>query len=235
MSQKTNPLIFRLGIFEDWRSQWFASRYFRFFLEEDRAVRDFLKENLKEADIEKIEIKRVGTRLMNIIIWTARPGLIIGRKGAQIREIEEKIKKILAGVREKYRQFPKLNLPPNIADIKIDIQEVKEPEISAQIIAQEVARELEKRTPYRRVLKSVIGRVSKNSQVKGIKIRISGRLEGADMARSEWLSWGTIPLQTLRADIDYGFAEALPPYGKLGIKVWIYKQEKFKSENQIKK
>lgn len=227
MSQKTNPLAFRLGVFEDWRSQWFSSRFLRFYLEEDKSVRDYLNNILQEADIEKIDIKRSGNRLMNIIIWAARPGLIIGRKGAQIREIETKIKKILTDLRKKYSQYPKAAIP-NIAEVKIDIQEVKNPDISAQIVAQAVAREIENRNLYRKTLKMAIARISKNIEVKGIKIRISGRLDGSDMARSEWMTYGKIPLQTLRAEIDYGFTEAQPPYGKVGIKVWIYKGEKFK-------
>ncbi len=226
MSQKTNPLAFRLGIYEDWRSQWFSSRFFRFYLEEDKVIRDFLNKTLKETDIAQINIRRNGERLLNIIIYAARPGLIIGHKGAKIREIESKIKELLVSLREKYKHFPKAAIPP-AADIKIDIQEIKDPDASAQIVAQSIASEIERRNPLRRVMKAAIARVSKNQQVKGIKIRVSGRLDGAEMARSEWMSYGKIPLQTLRADIDYGFAEAHPPYGKIGIKVWIYKGEKF--------
>lgn len=229
MSRKTNPLAFRLGIFTDWRSQWFASKFFRFHLEEDQAIRKFLLKALKEANVERIEIKRTGNRLMNVVIFASKPGLIIGRKGAQIREIEDKVKKILASLRKKYKDVPKAQLP-NLPEVKIDIYEVKEPDLSAQIIALDIAKEIEKRQPYRKVLKQAIARVTKNTKVKGIKIRISGRLDGSDMARSEWMTFGKIPLQTLRADIDYGFAESLPTYGKLGIKVWIYKGEIFKSE-----
>jgi small subunit ribosomal protein S3 len=231
MSKKTNPLAFRLGVFEEWRSQWLSDKFYRFYLEQDALVREFLFNTLKDADIENIEIKRNGGQLMNIIIWAARPGLIIGRKGAQIKEIEQNVKKILDNLAVKYKNISKADFP-KLSEIKIDIQEVKEPEISAPIVALDIAREIEKRNPYRKVLKKAIAKVTRNPKVKGIKIKISGRLDGAEMARSEWMTAGKIPLQTLRADIDYGFAEALPTYGKLGIKVWIYKGEKFKNENK---
>ena len=200
MGQKVNPHGLRVGVIKDWDSKWYAEGDFADCLIEDYNIRKFLKKRLYSAGVSKIEIERASD------IYTAKPGLVIGKGGAEI----EKVKAELAAYTDK--------------KLIVDIKEVKRPDRDAQLVAENIASQLENRVSFRRAMKSCMGRTMKTG-AKGIKTAVSGRLGGADIARTEFYSEGTIPLQTLRADIDYGFAEADTTYGKLGVKVWIYKGE----------
>ena len=205
MGQKVNPHGLRVGVIKDWDSRWYAEKEFADFLVEDHEIREFLKKKLYNAGISKIEIERASDRV-KVIIFTAKPGVIIGKGGADI----EKLKADLAKLTDK--------------KLVVDIKEIKRPDREAQLVAENIAQQLENRVSFRRAMKSTMGRTLKAGAL-GIKTAVSGRLGGADIARTEFYSEGTIPLQTLRADIDYGFAEADTTYGKLGVKVWIYKGE----------
>ncbi len=205
MGQKVNPHGLRVGIIKDWDSRWYAEKEFADFLVEDHEIREFLKKKLYNAGIAKIEIERASDRI-KVIIFTAKPGVIIGKGGADI----EKLKGELSKLTDK--------------KLVVDIKEIKRPDREAQLVAENIAQQLENRVSFRRAMKSTMGRTLKAGAL-GIKTAVSGRLGGADIARTEFYSEGTIPLQTLRADIDYGFAEADTTYGKLGVKVWIYKGE----------
>ena len=205
MGQKVNPHGLRVGVIKDWDSRWYAEADFADNLVEDYDIRKYLKKKLYSAGVSKIEIERASDRV-KIIIYTAKPGVVIGKAGAEI----EKTKKELSKMTGK--------------KVLVDIKEIKRPDKDAQLAAENVAAQLENRVAFRRAMKSVMGRAMKSGAL-GIKTSCSGRLGGADMARTEFYSEGTIPLQTLRADIDYGFAEADTTYGKVGVKVWIYKGE----------
>ena len=205
MGQKVNPHGLRVGVIKDWDSRWYAESDFADNLVEDYNIRKFLKKKLYNAGIAKIEIERP-TDKVRIIIHTAKPGFVIGKGGAEI----EKLKAELAKYTDK--------------KVLVDIKEVKKPDSNAQLAAENIATQLENRISFRRAMKNTMGRAMKMGS-KGIKTSCSGRLGGADMARTEFYSEGTIPLQTLRADIDYGFAEADTTYGKVGVKVWIYQGE----------
>ncbi len=205
MGQKVNPHGMRVGVIKDWDSKWYAEADFADNLVEDYNIRTFLKKRLYSAGISKIEIERASDRV-KVIVYTAKPGVVIGKGGSEI----EKIKGEVAKLTEK--------------KLFIDIKEVKRPDKDAQLVAENIAAQLENRISFRRAMKSTMSRTMKAGAL-GIKTSVSGRLGGADMARTEFYSEGTIPLQTLRADIDYGFAEADTTYGKIGVKVWIYKGE----------
>ena len=205
MGQKVNPHGLRVGVINDWDSRWYAEADFADYLVEDYNIRTYLKKKLYSAGVAKIEMERAADKL-KVIIHTAKPGVVIGKAGSEI----EKLKVELAKLTEK-----KLN---------IEIKEIKKPDINAQLVAENIAAQLENRISFRRAMKSTMSRTMK-AGAKGIKTAVSGRLGGADMARTEFYSDGTIPLQTLRADIDYGFAEADTTYGKLGVKTWIYHGE----------
>ena len=205
MGQKVNPHGLRVGVIKDWDSKWYAEGDFADNLVEDYNIRTYLKKKLYSAGVSKIEIERASDRV-KVIIYTAKPGVVIGKGGAEI----EKVKGELAQFTDK--------------KLIVDIKEIKRPDRDAQLVAENIAQQLENRVAFRRAMKSCIGRTMKTG-AKGIKTAVSGRLGGADIARTEFYSEGTIPLQTLRADIDYGFAEADTTYGKVGVKVWIYKGE----------
>ena len=205
MGQKVNPHGLRVGVIKDWDSRWYAEDSFADYLVEDYNIRKFLKKKLYNAGVSKIEIERASDRV-KVIIYTAKPGVVIGKGGSEI----EKVKAELAGYTDK--------------KLIVDIKEIKRPDRDAQLVAESIAQQLENRVSFRRAMKSTMSR-SMKAGVNGIKAACAGRLGGADMARTEFYSEGTIPLQTLRADIDYGFAEADTTYGKIGVKVWIYKGE----------
>ena len=214
MGQKVNPHGLRVGVIKDWDSKWYADGEFSEYLIEDYEIRKYLKKKLYSAGVAKIEIERASDRV-RVIIHTAKPGVIIGKGGAEI----EVTKAELAKLTDK--------------KILIDIKEIKKPDKDAQLVAENIALQLENRVSFRRAMKSCMGRTMKAGAL-GIKTCCAGRLGGADMARTEFYSEGTIPLQTLRADIDYGFAEADTTYGKVGVKVWIYKGEILPTkENQM--
>jgi small subunit ribosomal protein S3 len=205
MGQKVNPHGLRVGVIKDWDSRWYAEKDFADNLVEDYNIRKFLKKKLFASGVSDIEIERASDRV-RVIVHTAKPGVVIGKAGAEI----EKLKKDLGKYTDK--------------KVFIDIKEIKRPDREAQLVAENIAQQLENRTSFRRAMKSAMQR-SMKAGVLGIKTCCAGRLGGADIARSEFYSEGTIPLQTLRADIDYGFAEADTTYGKVGVKVWIYKGE----------
>ena len=205
MGQKVNPHGLRVGVIKDWDSKWYAEADFADLLVEDYNIRTYLKKKLYAAGVSKIEIERASDRV-KVIIYTAKPGVVIGKGGAEIEKIKAEVQKFTS------------------KKLVVDIKEVKRPDRDAQLVAENIALQLENRVSFRRAMKSCMSRTMK-SGAKGIKTSCSGRLGGADMARTEFYSGGTIPLQTLRADIDYGFAEADTTYGKVGVKVWIYKGE----------
>ena len=205
MGQKVNPHGLRVGIIKDWDSKWYAEDDFADYLVEDYNIRKFLKKKLYNAGISRIEIERAAGRV-KVIVYTAKPGGVIGKGGAEIEKVKGELQKLTD------------------KKLIVDIKEVKRPDRDAQLVAENIAQQLENRISFRRAMKSCMSRSMKTG-IKGIKTSVSGRLGGADMARTEFYSEGTIPLQTLRADIDYGFAEADTTYGKIGVKVWIYKGE----------
>ena len=205
MGQKVNPHGLRVGIIKDWDSKWYAEDDFADYLVEDYNIRKFLKKKLYNAGISRIEIERAAGRV-KVIVYTAKPGVVIGKGGAEIEKVKGELQKLTD------------------KKLVVDIKEVKRPDRDAQLVAENIAQQLENRISFRRAMKSCMSRSMKTG-IKGIKTSVSGRLGGADMARTEFYSEGTIPLQTLRADIDYGFAEADTTYGKIGVKVWIYKGE----------
>lgn len=206
MGQKVNPHGMRVGVIKDWDSKWYAEADFSDNLVEDYNIRKFVKKELYSAGISKIEIERASDRV-KVFIYTAKPGVVIGKGGADIEKLKAKIQKLTT------------------KKVSIDIKEIKRPDGDAQLVAENIALQLENRVSFRRAMKSVMSRTMKTAGVKGIKTSVSGRLGGADMARTETYNDGTTPLQTIRADIDYGFAEADTTYGKVGVKVWIYKGE----------
>jgi small subunit ribosomal protein S3 len=205
MGQKVHPYGFRIGVTKTWRSRWFSKQDYAKLLQEDLELKDSLRERLKSAGVSSVEVDRPGNKL-RITIRTSRPGIIIGRKGAEI----EKLKQDLAKKTKR--------------EVFIDIQEVHKPELDAQLVAESIALQLEKRVAFRRAMRKAVDSALRFG-CKGIKVRVSGRLNGAEIARSEWYLQGQLPLHTLRADIDYGFAQAYTTYGVIGIKCWIYKGE----------
>ena len=208
MGQKVNPHGMRVGIIKDWGSKWYADKKnFADNLIEDHKIREFLKKKLYSANVSKIEIERAAEDKVRVIVFTAKPGYVIGKGGAEIEKLKKDVQKITN------------------KNIFIDIKEIKRPDRDAQLVAESIALSLENRVSFRRALKQAMSRTMKAGAL-GIKASVGGRLGGADIARREFYSEGTIPLQTLRADIDYGFAEADTTYGKLGVKVWIYKNDR---------
>ena len=205
MGQKVNPKGLRVGVIKDWYSRWYAESEFADYLAEDYKIREYLKKKLKNTGVAKIEIERTSDRV-KVVIYSAKPGLIIGRGGADIEATKTELAKMTG------------------KKVQVDIKEIKRPDRDAQLVAENIAQQLENRVSYRRAVKKCMASTMKAGAL-GIKAACAGRLGGADIARSEFYSEGTIPLQTLRADIDYGFAEADTTYGKVGVKVWIYKGE----------
>lgn len=205
MGQKVHPTSLRIGITEDWRSRWYAGKKkFGKLLVEDQKIRKYIKKNYRFAGIPKIVIERTRDEEVRVILYTARPGLIIGRKGAEIEKLKDTIEKLVGKT------------------VDIRIQEIDKPELEAQLVAENIAEQLQKRAAFRRTIKKAID-ITMGMGAKGVKVQISGRLGGAEIARTEGSTVGSIPLHTLRADIDYGFAESLTKYGTIGVKVWIFK------------
>ena len=206
MGQKVNPHGMRVGIIKDWDSRWYADdKHFSDMLVEDHKIREFLKKKLEQAGISKIEIERASGRV-KVTVYSAKPGVVIGKGGAEIENTKKQLQKLAAD------------------KVVLEIKEIKRPDKDAQLVAENIAQQLENRVSFRRAMKSAMNRTMKTGAL-GVKASCAGRLGGADIARTETYSDGTIPLQTLRADIDYGFAEADTTYGKVGVKVWIYKGE----------
>lgn len=211
MGQKVNPVGLRVGVIRDWESKWYAGKDYADLLHEDIKIREYLEDRLKDAAVSKIEIERAANRV-NISVSTAKPGMVIGKGGSEVEALRKSLN-ALTGKR-----------------VHINIIEIKKPDIDAKLVAENIARQLEGRISFRRAQKQVIQRAMRGG-AKGIRTQVSGRLGGADMARAESYSEGTVPLHTLRADIDYGTAEADTTYGKLGVKVWIYRGEVLPTKN----
>jgi small subunit ribosomal protein S3 len=217
MGQKVNPIGIRLGITRDWSSRWFAdSKNFPSHVLTDWKVREFLKKKLAEASVSRIHIERAA-RKANITIHTARPGMVIGKKGEDI----EKLRIEAAGM---------MKMP--VQDVRINIAEIRKPELDATLVAEGIAQQIEKRVMFRRAMKRAVMNTMRSGAL-GVKVRIAGRLNGAEISRSEWVREGRIPLHTFRADIDYGTAEARTTYGVIGIKVWVFKGEVFEQEEAV--
>lgn len=210
MGQKTHPFGFRLGYNKTWRSRWYSKRDFGIFLHEDLKLKKMLKERLGHAGVSNIEVERAANKL-RVTIHASRPGIIIGRKGADIDRLKQEVIKATK------------------RDVYVGIQEVNKPELDAQLVSEAIAMQLEKRVAFRRAMRKAVDSALRFG-AKGIKVRCSGRLNGAEIARSEWYLQGQLPLHTLRADIDYGFSEAKTTYGQIGVKVWIYKGEIFEAK-----
>ena len=213
MGQKVHPIGIRLGIVKDWNSRWYAnSKDYPVFLHQDLTVREYLKEKLAHASVSRIQINRPANNA-HITVHTARPGIVIGKKGEEIEKLKQAVSKIMG-------------IP-----VQLNVEEIRKPELDAQLVAESIAQQLEKRIMYRRAMKRAVSN-SMRLGAEGVKINLGGRLNGAEIARSEWYREGRVPLHTLRADIDYGTAEANTTYGIIGIKVWIFKGEVFNMEEQ---
>lgn len=220
-----HPIAFRLGFIKDWTSRWFNIGQYGQFLREDISIRKILEKKLaRSAAMEKIEIERSAS-MVNVIIYTARPGILIGRGGAGIEIIKKDIEFTIFKIRKGRKEF-------KMPEIRVEIREVRYPSASASLVAYDIANNLERRMPYRRILKQTIDKVSENKGIQGVKVAIAGRLNGAEIARTEWLSRGRIPLHTLRANIDYFQAIAYTAYGTIGVKVWLYKGEVFNEKKE---
>jgi small subunit ribosomal protein S3 len=210
LGQKVNPIGLRLGIVKTWESRWYAGKQYADYILEDHKIRRFVKKKLYHAGVSRIEIER-SSKKIRLRIYTSRPGIVIGKKGSEISQLKNAVEKLTSH------------------EIMIDIQEVRKPEINAQLVAENVAMQIERRVAFRRAMKRAVTSAMRFG-AQGIKIAAGGRLGGAEMARSEWYREGRVPLHTLRADIDYGFAEAKTTYGLIGIKVFIFKGEILKKE-----
>jgi len=213
VGQKVNPTGLRIGVIKDWDAKWYSDKNYVELLHEDLKLRKYIKNKLYAAGVSKIVIERSDVNKVNIVVYTAKPGVVIGRSGAEV----EILRKELAQMTGK--------------EVHIDAKEIKRPDADAQLVAEATASALERRIAFRRAMKQAMGRAMKSGAI-GIKVAVSGRLGGADIARTEWSSEGKVPLHTLRADIDYGFAEADTTYGKIGVKVWIYKGEVLPEKKQ---
>lgn len=217
MGQKINPIGFRVGVTRDWESRWYApKKQYRHTLYEDYLIRRVIKQRWYGAGISRIEIERAAN-IVRIIIYAARPGQIIGRGGQGIEEVNRAVLKALH---------------PNKPELRIDVEDVRNPDQDAQLVAENIASQLERRISHRRAIRQTLARAQRMN-LRGIKVMVAGRLGGAEIARTEWDRWGRVPLQTLRADIDYGFATAYTIYGTIGVKVWIYKGDIPMSERRI--
>ncbi len=210
MGQKISPISLRIAVYKDWKSRWFTMRQYKEFLKEDMSIREFLHKRFKNMSVDRVIIER-SPEALSIAVHTARPGLIIGRAGTGIEETKKALQRL---VKRK-------------VVVRLDVQEVKSPESSAAIMAESMAEQIEKRIQYRRVLKQTLAKIVASRNVKGAKVTLSGRLDGNEIARIEHLEEGSLPLQTLRADIDFAKATAFTTYGTVGIKVWIYKGMKY--------
>lgn len=210
MGQKVHPYGFRLGYNKNWQSRWYSSKEYPAFVFEDHNIRKYVKKLLFAAGLAKIEIERAGGKV-RLILYTARPGIVIGRKGVEIEKLRGDLK----------RKFNR--------EFSIEVNEIRRPEVEAQLVAENIAQQLERRVAFRRAMKRTVA-MSRKFGAEGIKINCAGRLAGAEIARTEWYRDGRVPLQTLRADIDYGFAEAHTTYGLIGIKVWVFKGELMDNE-----
>lgn len=215
MGQKVHPTGIRLGIVKDWSSKWYAdSKVFPDYIRMDHQIREYITKKLKEASVSRVTIERQAKKV-NITIFTARPGIVIGKKGEDIEKLRAEVSKLIG---------------MSMNDVRINISEVRKPELDAQLVAEGIAQQLERRVMFRRAMKRAVTNTMRVG-AEGIKVKVGGRLNGAEIARSEWYREGRVPLHTFRADIDYGFAEAQTTYGTIGVKVWIFKGEVFEKQD----
>lgn len=205
MGQKINPIGFRIGVIRDWDAKWYADKEYADYLHEDLRIRDYLKKNLAEASVSQVEIERSAKRV-NISIHTAKPGMVIGKGGSEVENLRKALNKLTG------------------KQVHINIIEIKQPDLDAKLVGESIAQQLEARIAFRRAQRQATQRTMR-AGAKGVKTQISGRLNGADMSRREWHTEGSVPLHTLRADIDYAWTEAITTYGKLGVKTWVYRGE----------
>jgi len=217
MSHKVHPLGYRLGINVNWNSRWFDLKNYAQNLREDIALRKYLEKKLRTAGVEKVEIERTGNKLL-VIINSARPGLIIGRAGSGVEDLNKDLGKILRKTRK--------GISENAPQLRLEVKEVRNPEKFASLVGLSIAEQLEKRMPFRRVMKRSLERIMANKEIKGARIALAGRLGGSEMARKEWIKEGVMPRNTIRSDIDFSIQEAYTSYGVVGIKVWIYRGQK---------
>jgi small subunit ribosomal protein S3 len=229
MGQKIRPNSLRLGIIEDWKARWAPDRSYKQRLMEDEVIRDIVNEKIGKAGIASIDIERTANAC-RVYIKAAKPGLIIGRGGQGIELLTKAIEAALAKLYRKEKIQPSAS--GKKVSLNLNVEELRRTDVSAAIVAQNIAWDMENRLPFRRAMKKAIENAMQNRDVKGIKVRLSGRLDGAEIARREWLAKGKLPLQTLRANIDYGEATAFTSYGTNGVKVWIYKGEVFEKEKK---
>ncbi len=222
MGHKINPNSYRLGIQKPWQARWFFRGSYKNILEQDEAIRNTILKKIGPAGVVAIDIERTSNRC-RVNIKAAKPGLVIGRGGKGIEELKVAILRALNKARQK-------NIAIKPPELSLNIEELKRSEVSASYVAQQISWDFEKRMPFRRVIKKQLDQIMQNKEVKGAKIKVGGRLDGAEIARKEWLSKGSLPLQTLRADIDYAEATAFTTYGTVGIKVWIYKGQVFQGK-----
>jgi small subunit ribosomal protein S3 len=211
MAHQVHPTAFRLGIVTNWKSRWFSDKQYKEFLKQDVELREFLLKKLNKTGVDSVIIER-SANMINVIISTARPGLVIGRGGGGIEELKKEIKKVLK----------------KSTEVRLEIDEIRQPTSRSAVVASDIAGQIERRLPYRRAIKQSLEKIMQNKEVLGAKIMVKGRLNGAEIARKEWLKKGSIPLQTLRSDVDFSHATAYTTYGTIGVKVWIYKGEIFK-------
>jgi small subunit ribosomal protein S3 len=232
MTHRVHPYVFRLGETTTWKSRWFNLRRMPELLREDTFLREWLLERLKGMRVSTVEIER-SPNTLTVIIRTARPGILIGRGGEGIEKLRREIERELKRLATRFGRRPQGE--PERRELKLSIEEVRSPESDARVVGEEIREEIEKRTRFRRILKQTIEKVAGHRDVKGVKIMLSGRLDGAEMSRTEWLKRGRIPLQTLRANLDYALVEAKTTYGTIGIKVWIYKGDVFETDTNSAK
>lgn len=224
MTHKVHPLSHRLTTVKDWRSRWFDTKNYQTNLQQDLLIRNYILSQYKNAGIADVEIERF-TKEISVIVHTSRPGILIGRGGSGIEEIKKNLIKALRKNTQKKSNLANFDAT-SIPNLRIEVREVRDTDSHARLVAQNIAEQLERRMPFRRVIKRTLDRVMSNRDVEGVKILVKGRLNGAEMARGEFVKEGKLPLQTLRADIDYAHVEAITKYGVIGVKVWIYKGEK---------
>lgn len=228
MTHRVHPYVFRIGETTTWKSRWFNLKRYQVLLREDTLLREWLWKRLASMRVSSIEIER-SPNTLTIIVKTARPGILIGRGGEGIErlrhDIQDRIRRIA-------KNAPRPRRVAEKRDLKLNIEEVRSPETDARIVGEEIKEDIEKRIRFRRILKQAVERVMTHREVKGVKIMLSGRLDGAEMSRTEWQKRGRVPLQTIRANLDYALVEALTTYGTIGIKVWIYKGDVFEKEKE---
>ena len=224
MTHKVHPIGYRLSVIRDWKSRWLDGKSYPLHAQEDYRIREHINKTYKNAGVESVEVERSAGRL-SVIVFTSRPGILIGRGGAGTEEMRRSIAKIITGIAKEARTKGRI-IEERAPEIRIEVREIRETELYASLVAQSVAEQLERRFPFRRVIKRTLERVMAHKDIYGVKIAVKGRLDGAEMSRTEFVKDGKLPLQTLRADIDFAHVQAQTAYGVIGVKVWLYRGQK---------